>query len=186
MNALLESNRTASVPHPGTAMARAENPCVTPLADPPLASGSGGAEPATAARPIALPVTQAGLTLARLIGFADGRPLVMLPGKPEPTTASAACLLSANDAGRLVAVMFIDADTSLPLIIGAIAAEAASSVQSEPPARLEIQAKNEIVLKCGRATLRLLADGTAVLRGVNVITRAAATNRIRGGNVQIN
>lgn len=127
-----------------------------------------------------------GLTLGRLVGLIDGGPLVLLPGQTIPVPAASACVLNDGDAGKRVAVMFIDSDPGAPLIIGTIAEDQATASARPVPDRLELQAKNEIVLKCGRATLRLLADGTAVLRGVNVVTRAAATNRIRGGNVQIN
>ena len=45
---------------------------------------------------------------------------------------------------------------------------------------------NQITLKCGKASINLKADGTVAIRGTNVASRASNTNRIRGGNVQIN
>ena len=127
----------------------------------------------------------AGVVLARLVGFADGRPLVLLPGKQGPVAACSASALRTDQVDQLVAVMFVDADMSKPMVIGPVVG-LPDATDAAAPQRLELSASRELVLKCGSATLRLQADGTAVLRGVNVVTRAAATNRIRGGNVQIN
>jgi len=154
----------------------------------PRESTSDNRSTAPTASGVAAPtVSTPTLALGRLVGFADGSPLVLLTAASSPIAASAVGRLSVDDLGRLVAVMFIDSNPALPLVIGVIADEhPAPASRNETPARLEFEATREIVMKCGKATLRLLADGTAVLRGVNVVTRAAATNRIRGGNVQIN
>jgi hypothetical protein len=127
----------------------------------------------------------AGIVLARLVGWADGRPLIRLPGRSEPVIAACAGSLAVGDVERLVAVMFLDGNLARPVVMGPVVDMPAGDAPSVPE-RLELAAGSELVLRCGPATLRLLADGTAVLRGVNVVTRAAATNRIRGGNVQIN
>jgi len=126
-----------------------------------------------------------GVVLARLVGFEDGRPLVLLPGRPNPVVAAAACSLGSDQVGNVLAIMFLAADLAKPVVIGPLVA-APDTADVPVPAHLELRAERELVLQCGPATLRLLSDGTAILRGVNVVTRAAATNRIRGGNVQIN
>lgn len=127
----------------------------------------------------------AGVVLARLVGFADSHPMILVHGSDRPLMAASACQLLASDLDRVVAVSFLDNDASKPIVMGPIVGMPIEP-EASPPARLELIGSSEVVLRCGAATLRLLADGTAILRGVNVITRAAATNRIRGGNVQIN
>lgn len=137
-----------------------------------------------------------GVVQAQLVGLADGMPLVMLPPwldrSARPRLAQACCRLTCEDIGRRVAVMFIDGLLDRVIVVGPIAEPDASVAcscavpETATPRRLELQASQELILRCGKAALRLLADGTAVVRGVNVVTRASATNRIRGGNVQIN
>ena len=52
--------------------------------------------------------------------------------------------------------------------------------------RVVIEALDEIVLRCGQASITLRRNGRIVIRGTYVETRAVGTNRIKGGNVQIN
>jgi hypothetical protein len=137
----------------------------------------------------ASPGAPEGVALARLVGWVDRQALVLIPGRPQPVAAPCLCRLSAEHLNQTVAVMFTGGDPDSPLVIGPIISPLGAEgdrQQGEVPARLELEAREEIVLRCGSAVLRLLADGTAVLRGVNVVTRASATNRIRGGNVQVN
>jgi hypothetical protein len=52
--------------------------------------------------------------------------------------------------------------------------------------RVEIEAADELVLRCGEASITLTRDGRITICGTYVETRARGTNRIRGGSVQIN
>jgi len=52
--------------------------------------------------------------------------------------------------------------------------------------RVEIDGREEVVLRCGKASLTLRRDGRVVLRGVNVVSQAEQAQKIRGGKVQIN
>jgi hypothetical protein len=52
--------------------------------------------------------------------------------------------------------------------------------------RLELEAHDEIVLRCGPASITLRRNGRVVIRGVYVESRASGRNRIKGGTVQIN
>lgn len=52
--------------------------------------------------------------------------------------------------------------------------------------RVVIEGRDEVVLRCGKATLTLRRDGQVILRGVNIRTDAEEVQRIRGGTVQIN
>lgn len=52
--------------------------------------------------------------------------------------------------------------------------------------RVVFTASHEIVLRCGKASIHLLSDGSVRIRGTQLLSRASGTNRIRGGNVQIN
>src|SRR5581483_9967134 len=52
-------------------------------------------------------------------------------------------------------------------------------------ARVRICARDEIVIACGPASITLRRNGRIVIRGTHVETRAAGTNRIRGGQVRV-
>ena len=52
--------------------------------------------------------------------------------------------------------------------------------------RVKVTAQDEIVLQCGSASVTLRRNGRVVIRGAYVETHAEGTNRIKGGQVQIN
>lgn len=49
-----------------------------------------------------------------------------------------------------------------------------------------VEGRDEIVLRCGEASITLRRNGRVVVRGTYVETRSEGVNRIRGGAVQIN
>jgi len=52
--------------------------------------------------------------------------------------------------------------------------------------RVVIEGQDEIVLRCGEASITLRRNGRIIVRGNYVETRSKGTNRIKGGSVQIN
>ena len=52
--------------------------------------------------------------------------------------------------------------------------------------RIALQAEDEIVLRCGEASITLQRNGRIVVRGAYVETRSKGINRIKGGVVRIN
>ena len=52
--------------------------------------------------------------------------------------------------------------------------------------RVRLTARDEIVLQCGSASVTLRRNGRVVIRGAYVETHSEGTNRIKGGQVQIN
>lgn len=52
--------------------------------------------------------------------------------------------------------------------------------------KVSMEVKDEIVLRCGSASLTLRRNGLIELKGVRVVSHASGVNRIRGGSVQIN
>jgi len=49
-----------------------------------------------------------------------------------------------------------------------------------------LEGSEEVVLRCGEASVTLHRDGKLVLRGAYIETTAKGLNRIRGGSVKIN
>jgi hypothetical protein len=52
--------------------------------------------------------------------------------------------------------------------------------------RVELEAADEIVLRCGQASIVLRSNGRVVIRGTYVETRSHGVNRVKGGSVEIN
>jgi hypothetical protein len=108
--------------------------------------------------------------------------------------ARSSAILSQDDVGHEVALLFEQGDPARPLIIGRIQhpeafkpsqapAEASAEIDGE---RVVFNAQKEIVLRCGKASITLTRAGKILLRGAYVLSRSSGVNRIKGGSVQIN
>jgi hypothetical protein len=52
--------------------------------------------------------------------------------------------------------------------------------------RILLNARSEIVLNCGKASIVLTKAGKILLRGAYLLARSSGVNRIKGASVQIN
>jgi hypothetical protein len=52
--------------------------------------------------------------------------------------------------------------------------------------RVVLEGEDEVVLRCGDASITLRRDGKVMIRGAYVETQAKGVNRIKGGSVKIN
>jgi hypothetical protein len=52
--------------------------------------------------------------------------------------------------------------------------------------RVVLDAEQEIVLRCGKASITLTRAGKVLIRGAYLLSRSSGVNRIKGGSVQIN
>jgi hypothetical protein len=136
-----------------------------------------------------------GVVIGILVGFDEaGTPLVAFPGsaKSAACAARSSTSLSRDDVGREVALLFEQGDPARPLIIGRIQhpeelgrpeARVSADVDGE---RVVFNAKKEIVLRCGKASITLTRAGKILIRGAYLLSRSSGANRIKGGSVQIN
>ncbi|QDE80254.1 MULTISPECIES: DUF6484 domain-containing protein [Myxococcus] len=98
-------------------------------------------------------------------------------------------------------LLFEDGDPCLPLLMGLIHAPSKTPLLDavlEPPLdeapmdaqvdgqRVVIEGRDEVVLRCGKASLTLRRNGQVLLRGINIRTEADEVHKIKGGKVQIN
>jgi len=130
------------------------------------------------------------------INHENGTPLVMFPGQLGPAAVAARSVIDLHGAsiGKQVALMFENADATRPIILGVLRecqrhplAQKSGQVEVDADGeRLIITAAQELVLRCGRASITLSKAGKVVIRGSYVSTTSAGVNRIRGGSVQIN
>lgn len=124
---------------------------------------------------------------------ADGQ--VLVPTLfDEPLNARSLCPLSPEKVGRQCAVMFEQGNPGLPMIMGFLEHNVLEDSASEPQPRevhidgqrITFTAKDEIVLKCGKASITLTKAGKVLIRGTYVLSRSSGANRIKGGSVQLN
>lgn len=147
----------------------------------------------------------------RLVGHNEqGRLLVDFPGNAfGPLRARTTVVLAPEELQRAVQeqcpvlLLFEEGDPGRPIVVGLLRdqlpREAAApgtepAVQGPVPPmvveadgkRVEVEAADELVLRCGQASIVLRRNGRVVIRGTYVETRAKGVNRIKGGSVLIN
>ncbi|RWO43349.1 DUF6484 domain-containing protein [Mesorhizobium sp.] len=132
-----------------------------------------------------------GVVIGVFLGFDDRGPLVVFPGNPEEAALTAHSLTELTSAmiGCEVALLFEGNDPHKPLIVGKIVTPhkktAAPEIVSDGKP-VKIVAEERIELRCGKATIIMEKDGRITIRGSYVTSHATATNRIRGGSVNLN
>lgn len=126
----------------------------------------------------------------------NGEPLVAFPGNPVEAAvpAHSTTQFTTNDVGKEVALLFEGGDLHKPLIIGKIQHASAEKLihnGEHTTAEMDgehivLSAKQNITLKCGKASVTLTKSGKIILRGAYLLSRSSGVNRIKGGSVQIN
>ena len=135
-----------------------------------------------------------GVVLGCVEGIGEGGwPLVNFSGNPtdDPLMAVSTKTVTEVDTGRAVALQFLKGDPTQPVIVGFLWNPRETGVQqgigiTSDGERIELNAKKEIVLKCGKSSITLTRAGKIIIRGKYVLSRSSGVNRIKGGSVQIN
>jgi hypothetical protein len=105
-----------------------------------------------------------------------------------------------NPEGREVLLIFENNDPRRPIIVDTmyslieeITEPATTVLEAEEPhevtidgKRISFEAENEIVLKCGKASITLTRAGKVLIKGEYVLSHSSGENRLRGGSVAIN
>jgi len=140
----------------------------------------------------------AGVTVAELVAIADGgrTPLVVpvsSAGAPALRARSTIDLHGAH-VGAQVVLMFENGNPQRPIVIGLLRAETAWPLP-DPPGQVELSvdgermvvgAREQLVLRCGNASITLTRAGKVLIQGDQIVSRASGAHRIKGGSVQIN
>ncbi len=120
-------------------------------------------------------------------------------------------ILALIEAEHPVVVSFQQGDPLRPIIVGLLQppmalrkCESGHSAHAEPEPqeppgpqpfvieadvdgrRVELKAQDELVLRCGEASVTLRRNGRVIVRGTHVETYSTGVNRIKGGQVRIN
>jgi len=96
-------------------------------------------------------------------------------------------LFEAGDPNRPIVVDFMD-DPLEHMVMMDVAPKPSNLPQEVlvDGKRITIEAKEEVVLKCGTGSITLRKDGKITIRGTHLLSRASGRNRIKGGSVDIN
>lgn len=139
-----------------------------------------------------------GIVVGELVGMTDeGRtPLVVYPGQPGSAAIAARSVVDLHGAhvGKAVVLVFEGGDSAKPIVLGVVRAAEGWSLDEKPGQvevdadgeRLIVSAKEELVLRCGKASITLTKAGKVLVHGTYVSSHSSGVQRIKGGSVHIN
>lgn len=121
----------------------------------------------------------------------------------EPTVAKLIANVNRVDVnqkakGCQVLLVFENGDPKRPIIVGLMEDRLDSILSFEireqketrevniDKKRVVIQAEKEILLKCGKGSILIRADGRIIIKGTDVLSRSSGSNRIKGASVSLN
>jgi hypothetical protein len=126
----------------------------------------------------------------------DRAPLVRFSGQPGTAAlvARRSIDLSGQHIGHEIVLMFENGDPLRPIVIGLLRGQSDTSGLGESAQvdvdadgeRMIVSVKEELVLRCGKASITLTKSGKVLIEGTSVLSRATGTNRIKGGSIQLN
>lgn len=120
---------------------------------------------------------------------------ILLPrlSTTEPIVAQSTVPISQADVGREVLVAFEEGDARNLFIVGFLWRQAQRPPAQQSPHEVKVDGeqvvltgKNEVVLRCGKASITLTSAGKILIRGAYLLSQSSGVNRIQGGSVQVN
>lgn len=153
-----------------------------------------------------LSVPQGELLIGTVTAINDeGAPVLrfMLDGQWRSVPAVPMVSLTANHIGRQGVAMMANGEIKALVLVGLVHSPLDAMLQqsmsidslSEPEAESYaevdgtsrvIEGKEQVVLRCGDASITLTKAGKIILRGKHLVSRASGVNRILGGSIQMN
>ncbi len=121
------------------------------------------------------------------------------PGQPLRAVTTAG--ISIQDVGREVLILFERGDRRRPIVVGCLSDKASQAPakgialeldrRSPDEIRVDgrqvvIEASHELLLKCGEGSILVKHDGSIVIKGTRIVSRAKGIQKIKGAAVSIN
>lgn len=164
----------------------------------PLAEQADGLALLLQGRPLRLQVSALpAVMIGELVAIDDDglTALIVYPGQPGSAAlrARSAIDLHAAHIGKAVTLVFENGDAALPIVAGVL--RTAPTLPSDAAGRVEVDvdgkrmvvhASEQLVLRCGKASITLTRAGKVLIDGSYVLSRSTGMNRLKGGSVQIN
>ena len=109
-------------------------------------------------------------------------------------TARATVDLHASHVGSEVVLVLDAGDPARPIILGVLRARDPNALEARPGnvevdadgERMIVSASEQLVLRCGRATLTLTKAGKIIIEGTYISSRSTGVQKIKGGSIQLN
>ena len=139
-----------------------------------------------------------GVVIGELLALTDdgATPLVRFPGQigTGAFAARTSVDLHAPHIGAALVLMFENADPARPIVVGVLRGATGWPLDDKPAQvsvdadgeRVIVNAREQLVLRCGKASITLTKAGKVLIRGAYLLSRSSGVNRIKGGSVQIN
>jgi Domain of unknown function (DUF6484) len=146
----------------------------------------------------ALPGPIHGALVGELIALAEegALPLVRFPGQPGEAAIAAQSTvdLQGQHIGQPIVLLFEQGNAARPIVMGVLRGAAGWPIAGKPSQvdvdadgqRLIVNAKEQLVLRCGKASITLTKAGKVLIEGSYVLSRSTGLNRVWGGSVEIN
>jgi hypothetical protein len=148
-------------------------------------------------------ISTAGMAVdvGRIIACCGSGQVLVDNGDSEPRAARVAAHLSDEQLAAAVAghqdalIACQHGDPERPIVVGLLRMPDDAAVRDHRASPLEavvdgetvvLEARKQVVLRCGKASITLTRAGKVILRGTYVLSRSSGANRIKGGSVQIN
>jgi hypothetical protein len=150
--------------------------------------------------PFEAAVLAPGVRVSRLVALGDDAHTAFVhdPSDPNAAVLRARSVVDLHGAhiGRSVVLLFEQGDPARPIVMGVLCGDegwplpetvAAGQVAlSADGQRLVVSAQQQLVLRCGKASITLTRSGKVLIEGAYVSSRASGVNRVKGGAVQLN
>jgi hypothetical protein len=139
----------------------------------------------------------AGVVVGKLLAIAEqGRvPIVAYAGQPTTAAVGARSIIDLHAAhiGCHVVLAFENGDATKPIVVGVLRKEGwpaekrPEEVEVDADgSRLIVTAREQLVLRCGQASITLKKDGEVTIKGTRLSSHSSGVNRIKGGSVELN
>jgi hypothetical protein len=127
----------------------------------------------------------------------EGCPWVTCGGRSEPVRAQTLFSVESTEElqqliGADVLVLIHDDDPDgQPIILGQVRdslmrPRTLRVGQPLPDKRVVVEARDELLIKCGDSSIHLRRDGRVTTKGKHVVSRSSGVNKIKGSSVQLN
>jgi hypothetical protein len=144
------------------------------------------------------PHAPSGLCIGRLIGITDNGTTALVTHANQRGSAALRARtvvdVHAAHVGRRVVLMLEEGDPAKPIVMGVVRDAEGWPLPDRPGQlqvdadgeRLILSARNELVLRCGKASITLTKAGKVLVQGTHVLSRSSGPTQIRGASVQLN
>jgi hypothetical protein len=139
-----------------------------------------------------------GVIIGTLLAMTDNHqtPLVSFPGQPGSAALRARTVVDLHGPhmGQGVVLMFECGDVHRPIVMGVVRGATGWPLADKPATvdvdadgqRMLVSASEQLVLRCGKASITLTKAGKVLIDGTYVSSKSSGVNRVKGGSVQLN